>query len=191
MFSSVRACATEVGAPRPGDDLVADTRVVVMDRAFTVGAPPQVLWPWIVQLGKQRAGWYLPRAVERWIPHSHRAIRHIDPQWQGLATGDVIPDYGGRAATFTVARIEAPISLVYASQRGRMAVSWDISLRDAGSPGGIDTNGTVATRVHLRLRLAPVRRRRLAESVGDAFDALTIAGMAGGLRERLADRTRR
>ena len=42
------------------------------------------------------------------------------------------------------------------------------------------------TRVHLRLRLAPVKHRRIAEVGGGLFDALTIAGMAAGLRERLA-----
>jgi hypothetical protein len=41
--------------------------------------------------------------------------------------------------------------------------------------------------VRFRLRLAPVRRRWLAESVGDWFDGLTIAGLAAGLRERLVD----
>jgi hypothetical protein len=47
--------------------------------------------------------------------------------------------------------------------------------------------------VHLRLRLGPVRRVWLAETVGDWFDGLTIAWMAAGLRERLAEtgRTRR
>lgn len=42
------------------------------------------------------------------------------------------------------------------------------------------------TRVHLRLRLGPVRRKWLANSVGEVFDLVTIAGMAAGLRERLA-----
>jgi hypothetical protein len=39
--------------------------------------------------------------------------------------------------------------------------------------------------VVLRLRLQGVRHRRLATTVGEIFDVLTIAGMAAGLRERL------
>jgi hypothetical protein len=39
--------------------------------------------------------------------------------------------------------------------------------------------------VHLRLRLGPVRRRWLARTAGEFVDALTIAAMAAGLRERL------
>jgi hypothetical protein len=39
--------------------------------------------------------------------------------------------------------------------------------------------------VHLRLRLGPVQRKRLAEIGGGALDRLTIAGLAAGLRERV------
>jgi hypothetical protein len=41
--------------------------------------------------------------------------------------------------------------------------------------------------VHLRLRLGDVRRVRLAETLGGHVDALTVAGMAAGLRERLLE----
>jgi hypothetical protein len=40
--------------------------------------------------------------------------------------------------------------------------------------------------VHLRLRLPPVRRRWLALTGGELIDALTVAGLAAGLRERVA-----
>ncbi len=45
--------------------------------------------------------------------------------------------------------------------------------------------------MHLRLRLGPVRRPWLARTAGEFIDALTIAGMAAGLKERLADREER
>src|SRR5690349_12605576 len=77
-----------------------------MDRAFTVAAPPAAVWPWLVQLGKKRAGWYLPAAAERFLPPGRRAAPDIRPAWQRLAVGDVIPDYGGRDETFEVAAIE-------------------------------------------------------------------------------------
>jgi hypothetical protein len=44
-------------------------------------------------------------------------------------------------------------------------------------------------RVLLRVRMAPVRRRRLAETAGELVDFLTIAGMAAGLRQRLNARS--
>ena len=173
MFGSVAAGEAERRAARPGDDLIARPDVV-MDRAFTVAAPPAAAWPWLVQLGKKRA-WYLPAAVERFLPPGRRAARGIRPAWQQLGPGDVIPDYGGRDETFQVAAIEPESALVYRSSRGRMNVTWSITLLPVAA----------GTRVHLRLRLGPVRRRWLARTAGEFIDALTIAGMAAGLRERL------
>ncbi|HWO66712.1 MAG TPA: hypothetical protein VNO31_42445, partial [Umezawaea sp.] len=74
--------AEEKVGVRPGDGIVPRPDVV-MDRGFDLAASPRAVWPWIVQLGKARAGWYLPRAVERWLPR--RALRHVEPRWQDLA----------------------------------------------------------------------------------------------------------
>jgi hypothetical protein len=177
MLASVEVTATERSAPRPGDDVVVPADVV-MDRGATFGAAPAVLWPWLVQLGKNRSGWYLRRRVERFLPRGNRAIRHVDPQWQDLAVGDVVPDWGGRHETFEVLAIDPGRSIVYGSRRGRTDLTWSITLVPLDDQ---------RTRVFFRLRLAPIRRKWLAESVGDFVDALTIAGMAAGLRERLAE----
>jgi len=58
-----------------------------MDRAFTLDAPVDVVWPWFVQLGKQRSGWYLPRKLERLIPSRRHALRSIEPNLQQLKPG--------------------------------------------------------------------------------------------------------
>jgi hypothetical protein len=176
---SVAASPAEKAAARPGDAIVARADVV-MDRAFTVDRPAEAVWPWLVQLGKGRAGWYLPGRVERFLPRSRRALRSVEEAWLGLRLGDVIPDYGGRDATFEVAEIRPPACLVYRSRRGKTNVSWSISL-DAvpGNPAG-------RTRVCLRLRLGPVRHTFLARTAGELLDVVTISAMAAGLRERLA-----
>lgn len=179
-FRRVDPTAAEVAAARPGDAVV-DPADVVMDRAFDLVHAPDVVWPWLVQLGKGRAGWYLPRAVERFVPPGRRAIRYVEPRWQALLVGDVVPDYGGRDATFEVAEIAPASHLVYLSRRGRTAVSWTIHLTAQ------DLGGAVGTRVHLRLRLGPVKHVAVADRVGGAFDALTILGMSAGLAERLDD----
>jgi hypothetical protein len=173
LFDGVAATSVEKAATMPGDELLPHPDVV-MDRAFTVPATPEVVWPWLVQLGKRRAGWYLPRGFERVVPPGRRAVRHLDPRWQQLAVGDVIPDYGGKDETFTVAQLEPARHVVYTSRRGHTDVTWAIAL----------TAYDGSTRVRLRLRLHPVKRRWLANSLGEWFDALTIAGMAAGLRER-------
>jgi uncharacterized protein YndB with AHSA1/START domain len=181
LFSSISATGDEVAVERGGDDIV-EAADAVMDRAFTLDASPQQVWPWLVQLGKQRAGWYLPRSVERFVPPARRALRSIDPRWQSLDVGDVIPDYGGRHETFEVTRIDPPHTLVYTSYRGRMRVSWSLTLTTAGL-------AAERTRLHLRLRLGPVRRKWLVNTAGELLDAATVAGLAAGLRERVADRS--
>jgi hypothetical protein len=172
---SVAASAAEKAIARPGDAIVARPDVV-MDRAFTVDAPAEAVWPWLAQLGKRRAGWYLPGRVERFLPRSRRALRSLNPEWVGLRAGDVVPDYGGRDATFEVAEISPPVSLVYRSRRGKTNITWSIGLEPVSG----------RTRVFLRLRMGPVRHTLLARTAGELLDVVTISGMAAGLRERLA-----
>ena len=87
----------------------------------------------------------------------------------------MIPDWGGRDETFRVALLDPPRALVHTSQRGRTDVSWALCL-DAYDGG---------TRLQLRLRLGPVRHPRLVGTLGEAFDWLTVRGLAGGLTERV------
>ncbi len=179
---SVRPTMAEVTASLPGDDLVSPADVV-MDRAFDLSAPAAVVWPWLVQLGKARAGWYLSARVERLVPARRRALRRVDPALQEHAVGDVIPDWGGKDATFTLAALEPERLLLYTSTRGRTDLTWSVNL-------GPQLACADRSRVHLRLRLAPVKHPRLADLVGGAFDAATVAGLAAGLEERVAGAVR-
>jgi hypothetical protein len=43
----------------PGDELIADPETQI-DRATMISAPASQVWPWLVQLGKGRASWYMP-----------------------------------------------------------------------------------------------------------------------------------
>jgi hypothetical protein len=174
-LDQVRPTAAEVDSPMPGDGLIQRPDAV-MDRAFTLRAAPEDVWPWLVQLGKGRAGWYMTRRVERVVPRPRRASWHVDQRWQHLVVGSVIPDYGGRDETFTVAEIDPPHTLVHTSRRGPTEVTWAIAVAPLG-PG--------SSRVHLRLRMGPVRQKWLVAVVGEAVDLITISWLAGGLRERL------
>lgn len=140
----VRPTPAERSATLPGDDLV-DPADVVMDRAFTLDGMPDEVWPWLVQLGKRRAGWYLPRWVERLIPSSRRGLRRQNAAYLCLGVGDVIPDWGGRDETFTVAELEPCHHLLHTSVRGRTHLTWCLH----------HTEVYGRTRLHLRLRLAP------------------------------------
>ena len=51
------ATADEVHGAMPGDDVVPKAQFNAT-RAVTIDAPPERVWPWIVQLGYRRAGFY-------------------------------------------------------------------------------------------------------------------------------------
>lgn len=147
-----------------------------MTRTFTLATPPSAVWPWLLQLGKGRAGWYFPRRVERFVPPSRRGLRHLDPALTTLGVGQVIGDWGGRDATLTVAEIDEPTRLHFTSRRGHTDLAWTLTLTDLGG----------STRVESRVWLGQVKHPWLAETLGAAFDAITIHGLGAGLRERLA-----
>ncbi len=88
----------------------------------------------------------------------------------------MIGDWGGRHASLQTVVNDAPDLALHRSTRGDMQMSWMILLHS--EPGG-------ATRVHLRLRIAGVKLRRLAQAGGGMLDLLTVAGLAAGLRERV------
>lgn len=115
----------------PGDDIVARP-FGVTDHAVTVAAPPDDVWPWIVQMGYHRAGWYTPAWVDRWIWHiDNPSSDRILPGLQGLAVGDVVPDGEPGTASYDVVSLEPERLLVLHSTshvppalRDVMSVDW-------------------------------------------------------------------
>jgi hypothetical protein len=77
----------EIGRAMPGDSIV-DAPTFVATRAVTIDAMPAEIWPWLVQLGYRRAGFYsYDRLDNDGIPSSDTLM----PLYQGLREGDAIP----------------------------------------------------------------------------------------------------
>lgn len=96
---------TEAIEPLPGDDLVPNPRFQ-STRAITVDATPERVWPWIVQMGIFRAGFYTHDRVERLLFRARyvegtRSATRIHPELQDLKVGDQVPYGGGVYATVT------------------------------------------------------------------------------------------
>jgi hypothetical protein len=84
----------EVHRAMPGDELV--TRPTFnATRAVTVEAPPSLIWPWIVQLGFGKAGWYSYDLLDNF---GRPSATRIIPELQHLQAGDVVPFYQGIGA---------------------------------------------------------------------------------------------
>lgn len=80
----------EVARPMPGDELLADAGLL-STRAVTIDAPPEAVWPWLVQMGSGRAGAYTYDWIENLFGLGMHSADRILPEFQGLAVGDVLP----------------------------------------------------------------------------------------------------
>ena len=75
-----------------GDDIVPNPQVVT-NHAITIDAPPDCVWPWLVQMGWHRAGWYTARWVDKLLfPLNWPSANRIIPELQHIQIGDFIPD---------------------------------------------------------------------------------------------------
>jgi hypothetical protein len=80
----------EVRQTLPGDELIANPSLVTT-KALTIYAPPEAVWPWLVQLGVDRGGMYSYLWVENWLLHLNVTNSdEIHPEWQNLQVGDFI-----------------------------------------------------------------------------------------------------
>ena len=79
----------EVRMSLPGDDLVADPADQVT-RAITVAAPPEAVWPWVIQLGADRGGFYSYERLENLFGLDIHNADTIVPEWQHRDVGDLV-----------------------------------------------------------------------------------------------------
>jgi hypothetical protein len=56
--------------------------------AITIGATPEVVWQWLVQVGQDRGGFYSYTWLENLLGVDIHNADRIHPEWQHLATGD-------------------------------------------------------------------------------------------------------
>lgn len=76
----------EVARTMPGDELLRPGAPSTT-RAITIDAPPAAVFPWLLQIGYGRGGWY----SYDWIDNDGRpSVDRLDPRLQDLAVGDRI-----------------------------------------------------------------------------------------------------
>lgn len=81
------ATLAEREMPLPGDDFLPNSTAPAT-MAITIDAPPDAIWPWLVQMGIDRAGLYTHTWVENKL--LHLGVTNADrivPAWQDLQIG--------------------------------------------------------------------------------------------------------
>ena len=81
------ATVDEVNDTLPGDDLVAQPSFNAT-RAITIAAGPEQIWPWLLQVGVTRAGWYSYDILDNL---GRPSARRVLPELQRPGVGDVVP----------------------------------------------------------------------------------------------------
>ena len=74
----------------PGDPVVR-TPALEIQHAVTIAAPPSAVWPWLVQLGQDRGGFYSYDWLERAFGADVHNVQEIRPEWQTRTVGDFVP----------------------------------------------------------------------------------------------------
>jgi hypothetical protein len=105
------ATAAEIAGAMPGDEMVPLPKMT-STRAISIGAPPGVVWAWLVQIGRGRGGFYSFDALENMLRCDIHSADRIIPQYQELHAGDLILLAPAGAPCYRVAAVEPPHALV-------------------------------------------------------------------------------
>jgi hypothetical protein len=107
----------------PGDEIVSDAQVTT--RAIDIDAPPERVWPWLIQLGYGRAGWYSYDWIDNdGLPSADDVI----PAYQNLRLGDqltMIPGMG------PMVRVIDPLRMILAGDE--ISGTWCLQLHKSDS----------------------------------------------------------
>jgi hypothetical protein len=111
------ATTSELGRSYPGESAIPSPSAT-MTLAVDVDATPEEVWPWLVQIGQDRAGLYSYERLENLFGLDIHNADEVHPEWQDLVAGDrvvVVPP--GRMGmpdgyAFRVDEVEPPHHLV-------------------------------------------------------------------------------
>jgi hypothetical protein len=106
------ATAEEIGRVLPGDELVPEA-FYVTTRAVTVAAPAATVFPWLVQLGQNRGGFYTYDVLENLFGLDIHSADHIHAEWQELTPGtDYVALDPQHELKLTIVELEPPHAFV-------------------------------------------------------------------------------
>jgi hypothetical protein len=170
--SLLSALASELGTPegaedsRPlaGDELLPDASAEIT-QGITIAAAPDRIWPWLLQMGCRRAGFY---SIDLLDNGGERSAREVDSELAELEVGQIVAATPDGEDGFEVLRIEPERILVLgglydADRNGQLPFTaerpqrfWHVSWSFVLEPLAPDT-----TRLHVRARAAFAATERL------------------------------
>jgi hypothetical protein len=169
----------EVGRAMPGDDLVSNPTFVAT-RAITVRGRPEDIWPWIAQMGFDRAGFYGYDLIENLGSKTGiRSAESIVPELQHPKTGDVLPV--SSVAHLTFGTIQPNQYLIWQSEAVPHdgAFTWELYPIDQSHTRLIS---------RIRLRYHSTSRALALDLFTEFADHVAVPRILAGVRNRVEGR---
>jgi hypothetical protein len=122
------ATDAEVAGAMPGDQLVSEPSFNAT-RAITIDAPPEAVWPWLVQIGYGRAGWY---SYDLFDNGARPSAERILPEYQEPKVGDWVPMWSkvNETTAFKINAFEPDRWLLW--QKPRSSWAWKLVPLEGG-----------------------------------------------------------
>jgi hypothetical protein len=179
--------------PLPGDVLLPDA-TGTLTQGITIDAPPAHVWPWLVQMGGGRAGFYSLDTLDN---GNRPSARELHPDLQSLEVGQVIPATPDGADGFEVLAIDPERALVLGGlfdpeakkqlpfTSGRPTHFWQVTWAFALEP-----RDASCTRLHVRVRAAFSSDQRLHSAWITPVHRLMETAQLHNLKRRAEGRAR-
>lgn len=168
----------DVERPLAGDELITDPEIIET-RSLSVEASPSVVWPWLVQMGYGRGGWYSYDKLD--IKGS--SAGRILPQFQDLAPGDIVPTHSGGGFVAKVVDPEKALVLYLDNELVRSQIEASVAQHGEAALGAVDEDVPGGLQIAGALGGMTMPEFR-------ASWAFVLEPMADGQRTRLIERFR-
>ncbi len=177
------ATEEEAHAVLPGDDLVPDPATQAT-RAITIQAPAEQVWPWVIQLGADRGGFYSYDWLENLFGLGIHSADQVVPGWQQRAVGELVhADAAGTGGWYVVQVVPGEVLVLKMAnvaaghparrdEQWRWEFLWTFATRDQG-------DGTTRLLVRERAGFGSAATRLLMSPVGLVSFVMTQKTMRG------------
>jgi len=81
--------AAEAHATLPGDELFPEYTSEAT-HAITIHTTPQKIWPWLMQIGQDRSGFYSYTFLENTFGCDMPKVEHLVPEWKPRTRGEIV-----------------------------------------------------------------------------------------------------
>lgn len=166
------ATAQEITQAMVGDDIIADATFAAT-RGVTIEASPAGIWPWLVQMGYGRAGFY---SYDRLDNDGVPSAEHILARFQNLAVGDWIPLTRHDSIAVTVLVPDNTMLWEYRGDHASTVFTWAWRLYPLS-----------ASRTRLVTRLRYRAQNLRSQLALDFFEILMMRKCMLGIRRRAED----